>query len=488
MEITIREFIYEDIPNKIKWVNDPNNNKYLHYNVPLELKKTEQWFMNNVENKNRYDAIIEVNKQPIGLIGLLNIDDGKKQAEYYITIGERGYHGKGIAYRSSKLLLDYAFNQFGLEKIWLTTEQENQGMQRLARRLGMLEESLILNHSIRNGKSYNAYYYSIAKKDYENKVVFPAKVLSDIQYIEKDLNGNNYYMKRDDLIPFSFGGNKARKASYFFKEILSGNYETVVTYGSKFSNHARVTANLCKKHNIKCIIVSPFGTDNNNLNRTLIELNGAEIVECKINEVAKTIDQLLLKENKQTNDKAYFIPGGGHGNNGTKAYLDAYHEIEIWIRRNNLEFDYIFLASGTGTTQAGLIIGNFLHKKKTEIVGISVARERSYGSEIIMESILNFTREKNIEIEKKDIKINFFDDLVSSDYGISDDKINSVIVNVYNEHGIALSTSYTGKAYVGMKEYVDKYEIKDKNLLFINTGGLPLFFDDLREIKNRKEY
>ena len=42
----------------------------------------------------------------------------------------------------------------------------------------------------------------------------------------------NIYIKREDLIPFSFGGNKARKAELFFREIDAGQYDCVVTYGS----------------------------------------------------------------------------------------------------------------------------------------------------------------------------------------------------------------------------------------------------------------
>ncbi|MDI9487229.1 MAG: 1-aminocyclopropane-1-carboxylate deaminase, partial [Bacillota bacterium] len=35
---------------------------------------------------------------------------------------------------------------------------------------------------------------------------------------------NEIYIKREDLLPFSFGGNKARKAQLFFDEIIKGNY------------------------------------------------------------------------------------------------------------------------------------------------------------------------------------------------------------------------------------------------------------------------
>ena len=61
---------------------------------------------------------------------------------------------------------------------------------------------------------------------------------------------NNIYIKRDDLFPFSFGGNKARKAVNFFKEIDNGDFDTVVTYGSSSSNHCRVISNMATVRNI----------------------------------------------------------------------------------------------------------------------------------------------------------------------------------------------------------------------------------------------
>ena len=50
-------------------------------------------------------------------------------------------------------------------------------------------------------------------------------------------------------------------------------------------------------------------------------------------------------------------------------------------------------------------------------------------------------------------------------------------------HGIPLDSTYTGKAYAGMRAYLNKQGIRGKNILFIHTGGTPLFFDDLENIK-----
>ncbi len=45
------------------------------------------------------------------------------------------------------------------------------------------------------------------------------------------------------------------------------------------------------------------------------------------------------------------------------------------------------------------------------------------------------------------------------------------------EEGIPLDTTYTGKAFWGgMKEYIKKNKVAGENILFIHTGGTPLFF------------
>ena len=46
-------------------------------------------------------------------------------------------------------------------------------------------------------------------------------------------------------------------------------------------------------------------------------------------------------------------------------------------------------------------------------------------------------------------------------------------------YGIPMDTTYTAKAYSGMEEYLIDHEIRKKNILFIHTGGTPLFFDEL---------
>lgn len=298
-----------------------------------------------------------------------------------------------------------------------------------------------------------------------------------IELISENFNKNAFYMKREDLLPFSFGGNKARKAIKFKKDILEKNADIVVTYGSSESNHCRIIANMAKSLNKKCFIISPIEDYIETYNSNLVKMFNAEIIKVPVKDVSETIYNLLEKLSKS--NTPYFIPGGGHGNLGTAAYVDCYNEINQFEKENNIKFDCIFFASGTGTTQAGLVCGQFLNNDTNRrIIGISIARERKRGKKIIIESISNYLKndfDENLVI--------FDDSYICKGYNNYNTEILDVIKKVLYNDGIALNTTYTGKAYYGMIEYIKKNNIENKNILFINTGGLPLFFDDMKELQ-----
>lgn len=307
-------------------------------------------------------------------------------------------------------------------------------------------------------------------------------LITPIQKISENLNNNTFYMKRDDLIPISFGGNKARKAILFFEDIKLKGCDCVVTYGSSSSNHCRVISNIAASKSLPCYIISPTETSKPTSNSKMIELFGDEIIQCAVSEVKETINRKI--ESLETQGyKPYFIQGGGHGNIGTQAYVDAYKEIKDYENSKGISFDYIFHTSGTGTTQAGLICGQLINKDERKIIGISNARRNPYGGQVVFDSVNSYLE----IIGKKGVShnaINFIDDYVLEGYGSYNDDILNTIKQVLVQDGIPMDTTYTGKAFWGMKEYIKKNEITNRNVLFIHTGGTPLFFDDLGELIN----
>lgn len=298
-----------------------------------------------------------------------------------------------------------------------------------------------------------------------------------VQLIES--GDNEVYAKREDLIPYSFGGNKARKGYLFFEDIDSGDYDCVVTYGSSHSNHCRVISNMAAMRNMPCYLIGPEEISDITYNSRFMKMFGAEIITVPVESVHETIEE-KLQELINNGKKPYFIPGGGHGNIGTQAYVECYEEIKQYEKKQGIHFDYIFFASGTGTTHAGLVCGQIKNKDERKIIGISIARKNPRGRNVVIDSIREYmptvTEE---EIQEKTI---FLDEYTGDGYGKENTEIEEIIKACMLNYGIPMDSTYTAKAFLGMKKYIKANDITGKKILFVHTGGTPLFFDDLKKI------
>lgn len=303
-----------------------------------------------------------------------------------------------------------------------------------------------------------------------------------IHHLE-EYRGNTIYIKRDDFYPISFGGNKARKAINFFREIDAGGYDCIVTYGSSSSNHCRVVSNMAAMRGIECHIISPLEASDPTFNSQMMKLFGVKLTVVPVESVHETIEE-KLHHLKMQGRNPYFIAGGGHGNLGTQAYVDCYEEICRYEKDNKLFFNYIFLASGTGTTQAGLVCGQLQHRDERHIVGISIARKNPRGRQVILDSIYEYLTAKNIQIDGVNIeKATEFDDSYTKEgYGKQHVLVQKMIKDMLIAYGVPMDSTYTGKAYLGMREYIQKNYLTGENILFLHTGGTPLFFDDLKRM------
>ena len=319
--------------------------------------------------------------------------------------------------------------------------------------------------SLHTGKSMNEYFMT------------PIQNLGEFMH-------NSLSIKRDDFIPYSFGGNKARKAELFFAEIDRFGYDCVVTYGSSHSNHCRIIANMAAMRNMKCCIIGPSEVSDTTFNSRFMALFGAELIAVPAEQVHDTIEN-KFKQLREEGENPYFIPGGGHGNIGTEAYVQCYHEIHSYEQEQNTRFDYIFFASGTGTTHSGLVCGQLLEKDERDIVGISIARKNPRGREVVLDSIRDYLGKTEIPEETIQRRTIFIDDYIGCGYGQGNEAVITTIKDSMIRYGIPLDSTYTGKAFYGMKQYLAAHQIQGKNILFIHTGGTPLFFDDMKAIERK---
>ncbi len=301
-----------------------------------------------------------------------------------------------------------------------------------------------------------------------------------------DINNNTIYIKREDLLPFCFGGNKVRIAYEYFKDMKKNNADCMIGYGNPRSNLCRILANMSYSYGIDCHIISSIDNEEKNIttnNNQLVKSCNVNFHMCNKSNVSDVVEK-VLNECKNKNLTPYYIYGDKFGKGKEevpiRAYFKVYQEIKNQEIKTGIKFDYIFLATGTGMTQSGLLSGKlFFDNDDTKIIGISVARKSEQEKVVVKKYIDAFCHDMKIKNTIEDICV--IDDYVCGGYGKYNSEIVTQIKKVYKFDGLPLDSTYTGKAYYGMKEYIEKNNINRKNILFLHTGGVPLFFDNIQK-------
>ena len=293
---------------------------------------------------------------------------------------------------------------------------------------------------------------------------------------------NHIYVKRDDLLPFSFGGNKVRIALEFIEDMKRQGKDCIVGYGNARSNLSRALANLCYKYKIPCHIISPSdvnGTRIDTFNSKFVLECDAFFHYCEKTNVKQTVEDVIC-DLEMKGHKPYYIYGDSTGSGNEHVPLLAYAKVYEEIKN---KYDYIFLAPGTGMTQGGLLVGQGLNSGKEKIIGISVARSAEQETKVLQ----NYLKSFNVKVHKVDTcEINVSDQYLCDGYGTYNLQIEKTIHEQFINNGIPLDPTYTGKAFWGMKSYLKTEGITGKKVLFLHTGGTPLFFDYMKGIQLRE--
>ncbi len=318
-----------------------------------------------------------------------------------------------------------------------------------------------------------------------------------IQYLGTGPRGQRIYIKRDDLLGFSFGGNKCRIAEVLLQDMKEKGCDFFVSYGSRKSNLNRVVGTLCKSEKIPCLVITALedGEKEDTFNSRILERMEIQSVFCDKSHVREAVEQTLADLREKGYDP-YYIYGDstGKGNEAAvrKAYAAAYEEIWQWEKQNRIYFRQIFHASGTGMTQGGLIAGqkaalekmcraegeknaepgntaaaeNFGRPEPEQIIGISVARNAARGA-------VEVARFAGVPADQ----VCFLDEYLCGGYGKYEEEIERTIEHVMEQYGIPLDPTYTGKAFTGMMKWLETHGNEGDPVLFIHTGGTPLYFD-----------
>jgi D-cysteine desulfhydrase len=286
--------------------------------------------------------------------------------------------------------------------------------------------------------------------------------------------GSDLYVKRDDQTAGIAQGNKVRKLEYLFDDAIERGADTVVTCGGLQSNHCRATAVTARRVGLEPYLLlrgdEPDVYDGNLL---LDHLVGAEVEyissEAYYDRREETFEATATRLEREGRTP-YVIPAGGSNPIGTLGYLRAYEEIRAFSAENDVQFDRIFVATGSAGTYAGLLAGALYFGDPVDVVGVSVSNYTE--SELLEKTERNVAGLSEIlgdsapdpELVPDNAS---FVDYLGPGYAEPSEADVDVIVEAGRLEGIVLDTCYTGKAFRAFLEESGP----DETNLFVHTGG-----------------
>lgn len=304
--------------------------------------------------------------------------------------------------------------------------------------------------------------------------------------------GIELYIKRDDFSGMNlFGGNKIRKLQYLIGDALRQQAEYVFTYGATQSNHAMQTVTACRRFGLKPIIyltaiVEPKEGDVR-ANLLLDKIMDAEIhiVNVEQGETEEAAEERSYQMGRghiarleAQGHKCYNVPMGGASYIGSAGFIGGYAELEQQMEELGIRADYVFHATGSGGTMAGLVAGRVLTGSDADVVSVAVSDYSAdeYVKEKLVlanEALAWIGAEERVCAADFHVDTNYFQPGYERPSAAATDAIKTLAVR----EGLLLDPVYSGKCFAGLLDYVRSGKIsRGSTVVFWHTGGATALF------------
>jgi D-cysteine desulfhydrase family pyridoxal phosphate-dependent enzyme len=312
--------------------------------------------------------------------------------------------------------------------------------------------------------------------------------LEELPRFSEALGGPRVLIKRDDLTGLAMGGNKARELEFLLGEAVAREADTVITCGGSQSNHVRITAAGAAKLGMRAhLVLGPGEHEGLQGNILLDRMLGAEIHWVDTNDLDaqwKTMED-VAREAEAQGRRPFIIPRGGASPSGSVSYANCVLEMSQQLNDMRIEAGWLFLPTGTGGTQAGLMVGaRWIMPQPFRVIGISVSRT----SEDMRQRVAHHANEAaellgaSFSFSPEDVLVH--DEYIGAGYGKPSAGGMEATRLMARTEGILLDPVYSAKGVAGMADMIRRGVVgRNDTVIFLHTGGQPAIFAYDLELK-----
>jgi D-cysteine desulfhydrase len=285
---------------------------------------------------------------------------------------------------------------------------------------------------------------------------------------EKALNSPYpIFAKRDDVIPFGFGGNKVRKLELVMAQALKEGATTVITCGGVQSNHCRATAAAATRLGVACHLVLSGDPPARLTGNTRLD----EIFGATIHYVPGRLDRdrgmaELETSLREGGGRPFVIPLGASTPTGAAGLALAIFEMIDQGHRP----DVIIHASSSGGTQAGLLAGLALSGLGSRLIGVSADEPEAALRSVVEALQRGILALVNSDAEARPAEVH--DRFVGEGYGIPTEASHEALSLLARSEAIIVDHTYSAKALAALIALVRSQSLaSNTSILFWHTGG-----------------
>lgn len=157
----LRRLEEKDAPFMIEWMHDDTVNCNFRYPFKeMTLERVNEFIKGSFDEDNQHFAIVDENDEYLGTISLKNISHNDKNAEYAIVTRKKA-QGTGVAKKATQELMEYAFKELGLHKVYLNVLEENIRARRFYEKCGFEKEGTAKDAVRISGEYKSLVWYGI---------------------------------------------------------------------------------------------------------------------------------------------------------------------------------------------------------------------------------------------------------------------------------------------------------------------------------------
>ncbi|MBT8102387.1 MAG: pyridoxal-phosphate dependent enzyme [Gammaproteobacteria bacterium] len=280
-------------------------------------------------------------------------------------------------------------------------------------------------------------------------------------------------IKHDDVSSAHYGGNKIRKLEYILQRARDRGATRIATFGAVGSNHALATAILAAQTDFDCTCFlgaqprAPNIARALNMHRRL----GTELVP-----LGRTVDRIATFRRFLQGRHCWVIPMGGSSWLGAVGFVNAGLELAHQVESGALTAPHrIYIANGTMGSSTGLALGLALAELPVELHAVRVVDDHvasPSGFERLMRKTAMMMRrlDPSIPIDLADrTRMRWRDEFLAGGYASFDNATRNAVEVAADAMGLALETTYTGKAMAALLRDLESPDYAGEKYLFWNT-------------------